>query len=264
MNKLEATILDQHARVHAAGEKGHEVLGKAKGEVLGVATSDYVQEILTKTLDVAMLAQDPASSHLGGVRGDESLPRKLSRFGSDLYTLSDSRFIMPDQGYVGYIPTDASGVAYAVYGFTTARGQQLGEEDLIQEACGPDFFYPPMMWAKALYSEAYNNRPDSQGKLSIQVWLAELAGEGLSQGSNSEQSGLLGATGFMPSAEMMAKLNDTQAVKKQIESEPAQEFRASGLMDQVALTHLIDEDGISWEDTEFMAKVIIGAGGSLN
>jgi hypothetical protein len=211
-----------------------------------------------------MLAHDPATSHLGGVVEDNSLPRTLSRLGGDLYALSDSGLIVPDQGYVGYIPTDVSGDGYAVYGFSAARGQRLQEGDPIQEACGPGSFYPPMMWAKALYSEAYKNRSESQKGLPMYVWLAELAGEGLFQGSTPTAQGLLGATGFMPSDKMMDYLTESEEIKEHIESEETEAFRASGLLDQVALFHLSSNDGISMEESRFRAGVILSAGGSLN
>lgn len=264
MNNLERTVIDQHARVHSAGEKGHEVLTEAKGEILGTATPDQVQEILDKTLDMARLVQDPVSLHSVGVREDGSLPRRIARIGGDLYTFSDGAFIVPGQGYVGFVPTDASGNAHAVYGFSTARGQRLQEEDPIQEACGPNFFYPPMMWAKALYSEAYKNRSESQKGLPMYVWLAELAGEGLFQGSTPTPQGLLGATGFMPSDKMMGYLTESDEIKEHIESEETEAFRASGLLDQVALFHLSSNDGISMEESRFRAGVILNAGGSLN
>jgi hypothetical protein len=264
MNKLEKVILDQHNRVKAADNNGHKVLGEVKGEILSVATPEGVQDILSKTLDVASLSIDPASSHLAGANDLHSVPRRLASLGGTLHQFSDSGLVVPEQGYVGLIGLDASGRASDVFGFSVARGQELQEDDPIQEACGPDFFYPPMMWAKALYSEAYKNRPESQKNLPIHTWLAELVEEGLFQGSKPTQHGLLGATGFIPSVELMAKLNDTQALKEQIESEQVQEFRASGLMDQAALTHLAYEGDIGLEDVEFMAKSIIEARGSLN
>lgn len=263
-NNLEKTILDQHARVKSAGIKGHEVLGEAKGEIIDAANPDQVQEILDKTLDMARLVQDPVSSHLAGVREDGSLPRRIARIGSDLYTLSDGAFILPNQGYVGFIATDAIGQAYSVHGYSAARGQQIQDKDPIQEACGEDFLYPAMMWAKALYSEAYRNRPDSQKRLPIYIWLAELAGGGLFQGSIPIPHGLLGATGFMPSDEMMGYLTQNEEIKEHIDSEGIESFRASGLMDQVALFHLSSSDGISMQESRFRAGVILREGGSLN
>lgn len=165
-NNLEQTILDQHTRVQTAGTNGHEVLGEAKGEILSVATPEQTQEILDETFE----------------RSRSQLSR-LTSLRHSLYDFSDGGLIVPRQGYVGLIALDSAGKAEDVFGFSSARGQILQEDDPIQEACGPDFFYPPMMWVKALYSEAYNNRKGSQSKLPIHVWLAELAGEGLFQGS---------------------------------------------------------------------------------
>lgn len=278
-NNLEKVILDQHSRVKSAGEKGHEVLGEAKGAILSVATPEQVQQVLDKTLDIAMLTRrDPIGSHLRGVREPDSLPRRLAGIDGGLFELSrDSSkrsyrlpqegLIVPGQGYVGLVALDAAGQAYDIFGFSAAHGQKLQEEDPIQEACGPDFFYPPMMWAKALYSEAYNNRSESQRKLPIHVWLAELVGEGLFQGSKPTQNGLLGATGFMPSAGqtgMKSKLNRSPKRKEHLASEEIKPFQASGLMDQAVLQHLTSSVGIDKTEVAYLAGQIISAGGSLN
>jgi len=257
-NQLERTVLDQHARVQSAGINGHEVLGEAKGEILSVATPDQVQDILDKTFEAT-----------------RSNLTRLAGLGDSLYELSDGGLIIPRQGYAGLINLDAYGQASDVFGFSVARGQVLQEEyrDPIQKACGPDFFYPPMMWAKALYAEAYSNRPESQNKLPIHVWLAELAGEGLFQGSKpvygqgGRLESLLGATGFMPSGGVngtMAKLKRSPKRKEHLEAEEIKPFRASGLMDQVALSHLTSFLDVDQTEVVVLAGHILAAGGSLN
>ncbi len=257
-NNLEGTVLDQHARVQSAGENGHKVLGEAKGEILASATPEQVQEILNRTFEAS-----------------RSQLARLTSLRESLYELSDSGLIVPRQGYVGLINLDTSHRASDIFGFSTARGQMLQEEyqDPIQKACGQDFLYSAMMWAKALYSEAYNNRSESQRDLPIQVWLAELVGEGLFQGSkpvyvtNGSPSSLLGATGFMPSGGVggtMAKLKRTPKRKEHLEAEPVKPFRASGLMDQVALVHLTSSVGVDQTEVVALAGQILKADGSLN
>ncbi len=263
-NNLEKIILDQHARVKSAGENGHEVLGEAKGEILGVATPEQVQEILDHTLDVAMLSADPMSSHLAGVRDPSSLPRSLARIGGRLYNFSASGLLVPDQGYLGLVYLDASGKADGVFGFSAAHGQKLQEEDPIQEACGPDFFYPPMMWAKALYSEAYKNRADSLKALNVHQWVASLIGEGIFQGSVHVGGGVMGSTGFMPSASMKSKLAEDPSRAAHIGGEEIEAFQASGLMDCATLGSVYYEQGIGEENIILVADEILEKGGSLN
>ncbi len=258
MNKLEKVVLDQHARVKSAGENGHEVLNDAKGEILSVATPELTQEVLDRTYEAS--------------KSQLSVLTSLRR---SLYELSDSGLVVPAQGYIGLIVLGPTGQASSIHGFSAARGQMIQEQhrDPIQEACGPDFLYPPMMWAKALYSEAYNNRRSSQSKLPIQVWLAELAGEGLFQGSapvhrqDGQLESLLGATGFMPSSGVggtMAKLKRSPKRKEHLEAEKIKPFRASGLMDQAALSYLTSPTGIDQTGAVYLAGDILKAGGSLN
>ena len=79
-NKLEKTVLDQHARVRSAGEEGYKILGEAKGEILSVATPEQTQEILDKTFE-------RSRSQLSG----------LTSLRHSLYDLSDGGLIVPDR-----------------------------------------------------------------------------------------------------------------------------------------------------------------------
>lgn len=266
LRELIRTILDQHAEVQAAGGNGPAVLPDVKQAILESATKDAVRDILDRTLSVAELIENPLLSGLGGIHEQYAIPRRLARLGGGLYQLSDSGIIVPDQGYVGFLAIDETGRAYDVFGLSAARGNEIKVDDPIQEACGDDFFYPPMMWFKALYSEAYRNRPESQRELTIQKWLAELAGEGFFQGSIplETEGALAGATGFMPSIDTRAALDASPRIAEHFLGEPIEEFRGSGLMDQVALCYLNESTGILSPEISTLAQCIINAGGTLN
>ncbi|MFO0971088.1 MAG: hypothetical protein U0520_01920 [Candidatus Saccharimonadales bacterium] len=268
MSELTRTILDQHYRVQAAGENGHAVLGEAKGEILHVATPGATQDILDRTAHLTGLTYDRVLSHAPGVRESGSLPRRTAGLTKGLLEFSGrSGLVIPDQGYVGLITLDEAAQASDVFGFSASPDQTIQENDPIQAACGEDFFYPPMMWAKALYSEAYKNRSDSQRKLAIQQWIAELVGEDLFQGSKPTEGGLLGATGFMPSSGrggMMAKLKGTEKRKAHLLTEEIKAFRGSGLMDQATLCDLTSGGGVDQTEVVVLAGHILRSGGSLN
>lgn len=268
MSELTRTILDQHQRVQSAGENGHAVLGEAKGEILQVATLEATQDIIERTSHLTRLSYDRVLSHAPGVCEPDSLPRRMASITKGLLEFScRSGLVVPGQGYVGLISLDEVGQAVDVFGFSASPDQVIQEDDPIQAACGEDFFYPPMMWAKALYSEAYNNRPDSQRKLAIQQWIAELVGENLFQGSKPTKNGLFGASGFMPSSGrggMMEKLKRTEKRKAHLLGEEIKEFRGSGLMDQAVLCDLTSSVGVDQTEVVFLAGHILKSGGSLN
>ncbi len=254
---LKNTILDQHARVQSAGENGHEVLGDAKEEIMSAATPEEVRDILDITGRHSVY-----SARRGPDEADSAAHFLRARVGA----ITD-RLFAQNQGYVGLVVPDKRIVVgvHASRAFTPEAIDQIMKGDPIQRACG-DEFYPAMMWVKGLYSEAYKNRPESQKKLPIHVWLAELAGIGLFQGSMpvDPDLGLLGATGFMPSESVRAKLNGNSAVAEHMTSEPIEVFRASGLMDQVALRALTTLRELGEARVIETANEILAANGSLN
>ncbi|MCA9347801.1 hypothetical protein KC867_00145 [Candidatus Saccharibacteria bacterium] len=268
MKELQNTILDQHARVQSAGENGHTVLSEAKGEIMQVATPDATQDTLDRTSRLTSLNYDTVLSRAPGVRETGSLPRRLAKITKGLLEFSQrSGLIVPNQGYVGLITLDETEKASDVFGFSAVSDQQIQKEDPIQTACGEDFFYPPMMWAKALYSEAYKNRGESQRELAVHEWIAKLVGENLFQGSKPINGGLLGASGFMPSGGqngMMATLKRSPKRKEHLLAEEVQEFRGSGLMDQACLEDITPHGNVDKTSVALLAGHILMSKGSLN
>lgn len=259
MNKLESTILSQHERIRQAGPNGHEVLADTQDEIMGVADIESTAEILGRR-GLRVHARSEAGSsraymrralhhdHLVGIAN-----RSLER----LKELESQRgIILPHQGFMGGVALEGH-EAVGVFGFAPKPNDLSGENDPIQEAMG-DVFYPPMMWVKALRSEAYNNRPDSMKDLTVSQYLATI---GLSQGSAPAGWGnvLLGATGFMPGP-MLAGLEHTAPfpIGDHIADEEVEAFKLSGFCDQA----VVDPEFMR-NPTSSMLQVIF-KGGSLN
>lgn len=258
MNNLEKVVLDQHARVRAAGSDPLEVLEEAKGEILEVADRENTADILSRGRIGSIYPTEPTSSR-GDMRRAHHRGFLISLANGALDHLKELErcpgVISPNQGYMGGIALE-HGAAIGVFGFAPRPNRLFEDEDPIQLAMG-DGFYPPMMWAKALRVEAYNNRPESMKDLTISQYLAAM---GLSLGAAPAKYRdiLLGATGFMPGEITANAANAPWPIGEHIVNEEVEAFRLSGFCDQAVV------------DPEFMENPsgsmfkVIHSGGSLN
>ncbi len=252
MNQLEKTILDQYRRISAAGEKGFEVLEETQGEIMLVSDPDLALEILSDAKRTSPDRETRSSrAQMRAFMYDSSVTMRTTESVRIAHGLVRLNMLADKQGYTGGIIFD--------HGEPTVYGQSMNfrtfqDSDPIQEVMG-DTFYPVMMWAKALRAEAYRNRPESQGELSIAQYLAQL---GLSLGSNlTKHRDIVGATGFMPGERLSGDWGDEQ-IEEHIQSESIEVFRLSGLCDQA----VVDPDILL--TTPGFAVDIIERGGNLN
>lgn len=258
MNSLERVVLDQHARVRAAGADPLKALEQAKGEILAAADKENTADILTRGRIGSIYPTEPASSR-GYMRRAHHREFLISLANGALDHLIDLEkspgIIVPSQGYLGGIAME-HGKAIGVFGFAPRLDRPFEDEDPIQLAMG-DVFYPPMMWAKALRVEAYNNRPESMKDLTISQYLAAI-GSSLGSASAKYHDVILGATGFMPGETTANAANAPWPIGEHIMSEEVEAFRLSGFCDQAVV------------DPEFMKNPsgsmfkVIHLGGSLN
>lgn len=219
MNKLERTVIDQNARVQAAGTKGHEVLTDAKGEIMDLSACDLtngIEEILSRT------------------RRESTLKWRIRQTAGLVDGLLKDDEVKPQQGYIGGIIFAHQGAF--IFGHSMSHGV-ISYDDPIQKAVdslGVNEVYPAMMWVKALRAEAYRNRPDSMRALSISDYLIE---HGLTLGSFlTHRADLVGATGFMPSESSLQRAMRYPApIPSHIEDEPTAAFRLSGFCDQISI-----------------------------
>lgn len=252
VNKLDTVIIDQYARVKAAGEYPLEALEAAQGEIMTVATPELTHEIL-QDLGRSHPERETKSSRaqIRSFQDPHSIGNRAIEGIRTANGLSRIDVLVPDQGYVGGLIFDGADII--VHGHASHfRGFKDG--DSIQEAMGATF-YPPMMWVKALRGEAYKNRPESARDMKIAEYLVGL---GLSLGANVTKCGdIVGATGFMPGKRLRGSWDDP-LIDGHVLSEETEAFRLSGLCDQAVL----DPDLLL--ETSMFATDIIQSGGSLN
>lgn len=250
VNALERVIIDQHARIVAAGEDPITELEEAQGEILAAATPELVVEIMnndirpeteTKSVNGQCRAfQDSSSITSRSLRAIQT-GNNLARIG----------MLRENQGYTGGLILNGDDVL--IYANSMSyRG--IKENDPIQDAM-EDVFYPPMVWAKALRAEAYRRRSDAAQELSMAEYLSKL---GMSLGCALTEFGdIVGATGFMP-GERLQGVWGCEMVQQHIMDEQIEAYRLSGLCDQAVVEPLI------LTETPDFAKKIVQLGGSLN
>ncbi len=265
MNKLVRKTLEQHKRVRLAGTKGHAILKDAIGEIMQESTPEALMPILEQTAKRSI----PSSR-----RGPLFIDFAAQRLYAGTQAIQASGTLIPYQGYIGLVApshdlvlaTHSSGI------HSMQEVERIMGQDPIQAAVDGlknGEFYPGMSLGKTLCSEAYNNRGWSARKFSPQQWLANLAGEGILQGTIplniNGTSGHLAATGLMPSDKTMTELNGSPIRAAHISGEITPAFKASGLCDRAALDCVATGDIITVDKVTGLADEILDIkGGSLN
>jgi hypothetical protein len=253
MNTLETIILDQHRMVMDAGDNPREALDEAQSAILEAATPEETAELIDyKQTQIEREHSSSRAMMRAQMYSDSVTMRSSAAPRVANFLARDKGLLVPRQGYVGGI-LDNYGEPL-VFGDSMQRNR-INQDDPIQEAMG-DTFYPPMMWVKALRAATYENRPESARFFSVAEYVSRL---GLSLGSMiTEYGDVVGATGFMPSEQLVAGPWLNEEVMQHIASEPVEAFRLSGLCDQAVVDPMI------LTHTDEFAEQVLEWGGSLN